>query len=438
MNLTADLRLRAGQRAREGMRRRGDDDDGEILARAAGKDVVEPGEIVACFPDRVVQIDLAFVIDGMWYPPTRLYDADRVTVVFDHAVPAPSIDDANGHIVGREFARKFGLKGFFDVGDHGICHQVIAEQGLARPGELLICPDSHTCAAGAFNCAARGCGPIDTLQAIVRGTTWFLLGETIRYEFDGSLPELVTGKDLFFHIAQEYGGHSAKNVEFGGPGLGGLPLSERRVVTTMCAEISAEFAIFEHDHVLDEYLAGRTTADYTPVAPDVDASYEDVRSIDLGSLEPYLIFPDFVPNNGAPLSGLTESIKIDQAFIGSCANGKLEDLQLAAQVLQGHKVASGVRLIVTPASQAVYAQAVKDGTVEILVDAGAVVTNATCGACCGYHMGVVGAGEICITSSTRNFKGRMGSPDAKVYMGSPATVAASAIAGEIVDPRHAS
>lgn len=408
----------------------------KILARTSGRDTVRPGEIAVCRPDMVVQLDLILTIEGTWYAPKKLFDPDRVALVYDHAVPAPSIKDAAGMKTGREFARKFGLKHFYDVGRHGICHVVAAEQGLARPGELLVCPDSHTCASGALNCAGRGAGPVDTLQAMTKGVVWYPVSPTVRYEFEGEMPPFVSGKDAFFHIAQEYGGHSGKTLEFGGPGLATMPLTDRRTIATMCAEISAEFALFEYDAETAAFLDGRLDRAAAPVAPDRDADYLDVRRIDLSTLEPYLILPDFVPNNGRRLSAFSDEVRIDQAFIGSCANGKIEDLRIAADMVKGRQVAPGVRFIVTPGSQAIYAQAAREGLLEVLTEAGAVVTNATCGACFGYHMGVLAPGETCITASTRNFKGRMGSPDARVYMGSPATVAASALTGVITDPRR--
>jgi 3-isopropylmalate/(R)-2-methylmalate dehydratase large subunit len=407
----------------------------KILARASDREIVRPGDIAVCRPDMVVQIDLPLTIEGMWFRPRKLFDPDRVALVFDHAAPAPSVKDAAGMSEGRSFARQFGLKHFFDVGRHGICHVVIAENGLARPGELLVCPDSHTCAAGAFNCAGRGAGPIDTLQAMTKGAIWYPVSETIRYEFHGKLPPHVSGKDIFFHIAQEWGGHSGYSIEFGGPDLTNISISDRRTIATMCAEVSAEFAIFEFDGLTAGYLQGRLTGPCAPVSPDRGADYKDVRRIDLGGLEPYVMRPDAVPRNGSRISEFRDGIRIDQAFVGSCANGLIEDIRTVAAILKGRKVAPGVRCIVTPGSQAVYMQAAREGLLEVLVEAGAVVTNSTCGACFGYHMGLLAPGEVCLTASTRNFKGRMGSPEAKIYMGSPATVAASAVTGVITDPR---
>lgn len=407
----------------------------KILARAGGKSSVRPGEIVECRPDMVVGLDLPISTDGGWYRPKKIFDPDRVALIFDHSVPAPSIKDATGMVEGRRFAKEFKLKHFFDVGQHGICHVILAENGLARPGELLVCADSHTCASGALNCAGRGAGLVDTLQAMTKGVIWYPVTPTVRYNFTGVLPPQVSGKDVFFHIAQEYGGHTNTSVEFGGPGLKDMPMSDRRTIATMCAEISAEFALFEYDQVTAEYLRNRLDRPTTPVAPDAGAEYLEVRTIDLAALEPYVVMPDAVPNNAKRISQFKEKVHIDQAFIGSCANGKIEDLRAAADIVRGRKVAPGVRLLITPGSQAVYIQAVQEGLVETLLKAGAVVTNSTCGACFGGHMGVLAAGEVCITASTRNFKGRMGSAEARIYMGSPATVAASALTGVITDPR---
>lgn len=406
----------------------------KILARTSGQEKVRPGDIAICKPDIVVHLDLTMAIEGSWYRPKKIGNPDQVVIIFDHAVPAPSIRDADAMMEGRRFAREFGIR-IFDVGVHGISHVVAADHGLVRPGELLVCADSHTCASGALNCAGRGAGMSDTIQAMTKGLIWYPVTPTIRYEFSGRQEAGVAGKDVFFHIAQRYGGHSNTSVEFGGAALGALAMHERRTIATMCAELSAEFAIFDHDEVTSDFLENRTDSPLSPANPDRDADYLDVRRIDLGDVEPYLVLPDAVPRNCVPLSEWKREVRIDQAFIGSCANGLIEDLRVAAEILRGHKVAPGVRLIVTPGSQDIYLQAAREGILATLVEAGAVVTNSTCGACFGYHMGVLAPGEVCITASTRNFKGRMGSPDAQIYLGSPATVAASAIAGVITDPR---
>jgi 3-isopropylmalate/(R)-2-methylmalate dehydratase large subunit len=403
----------------------------KILARSAGLDEVRAGQTVVCDVDMTVMIDLQFATS--WIQPLRIHDPDKVAVIMDHAIPAPTIQDAEGGPLARRFVTDFGIERFYDVGRHGICHQVIAENGLARPGEVLACTDSHTCAGGAYNTAARGLGPVEVYSILCTGQTWFTVAPTIRYELVGTKPPVVSGKDVFLHIAGRWGDATNHNLEFGGPGVGTLPMNDRRTIATQGAEVSADFSTFGVDDVCREFLAEHTDRPYTPADPDPDAVYADVREIDLSALEPYVARPGTVSHNSFPVSQL-EDVKLDQCFIGSCANGQLEDLRIAAEVVAGHSVAPGVRLLVTPASQKVYLDAVRLGYVETLAEAGAVVTNSTCGACFGYHMGVVGAGEVCLTASTRNFKGRMGSPDADIYMASPATVAASALTGRITDP----
>jgi 3-isopropylmalate/(R)-2-methylmalate dehydratase large subunit len=403
----------------------------KILARKAGRESVSAGDTVVVEVDMTVLIDLQFAT--MWIQPSRIYDPEKLAIVMDHAVPAPTLKDAAGGPRARKFAADFGIERFYDVGRHGICHQVIAENGLARPGEVLACTDSHTCAGGAFNTAARGLGPAEIFSIMCTGHTWYQVAPTIRYELEGIKPSAVSGKDIFLHIATVYGDAANFNLEYGGSSLAAIPMNDRRAIATQGAEVSADFSTFGEDAVLRSYLDARGVTDYVAAEADPDANYHDVRHVDLTALEPYVARPGTVSRNGLPVSQL-ERQKVDQAFIGSCANGQLEDLEIAAQVLHGKTVAPGVRLLVTPASQAVYREAMRRGYLQDIADAGAVVTNSTCGACFGYHMGVVGPGEVCITSSTRNFTGRMGSTEAEIYMASPATVAASAITGYITDP----
>jgi 3-isopropylmalate/(R)-2-methylmalate dehydratase large subunit len=268
------------------------------------------------------------------------------------------------------------------------------------------------------------------MYSAAKGETWFRVGTTVRYELTGVLRDGVTTKDVFLHIAGTYGDHATQNVEFGGPGIAGLSMSARKTLSTMGAELSCEFATFEADPVLADYLRARGKTDIEPVHPDRDAKYFDVRKIDLSKLDPLVALPDSVLNNSRSINEVAGT-HVDQAFIGSCANGTLDDLTLAARVLAGRKVSPKTRLIITPGSQYVYLEALRAGVIATLVEAGAVITNPTCGACGGGHMGVLGPDEVCITASTRNFKGRMGDPSAKIYMASPATVAASAIKGTI-------
>jgi 3-isopropylmalate/(R)-2-methylmalate dehydratase large subunit len=405
----------------------------KILARRSGQEQVKVGDVVVCDVDMTVLIDLQFAT--MWMTPTRIADPEHLAVIMDHAVPAPSVKDADGGVKARAFTQEFGVTRFFDVGRHGICHEVIAENGLALPGQILTCTDSHTCAAGAYNTAARGLGPVEVYSVMCTGKTWFQLAPTIRYELTGEKPEVVSGKDIFLHVAGTYGDATNHNLEFGGPGLWSVPMNDRRTIATQGAEVSADFTTFPADELCREFLLARTDASFEPADADADAVYAAMREIDLSSLEPYVARPGKVSDNAVPVSQI-EARTLNQCFIGSCANGQIEDLEIAVATLRGKQVAPGVRLIVTPASQAVYREAAHRGYLQVLADAGAIVTNSTCGACFGYHMGLLGAGEVCLTASTRNFTGRMGSADAEIYMASPATVAASAIAGRIVDPRE--
>lgn len=402
----------------------------KILAKKSGRDRVAAGDLVTVNVDTVVLFDNNFM-PSIWQDVLKMEYPERVVVILDHRVPAPTIQSAGAHRTARKFVEKFNIARFHDVGGtQGICHQVVADQGYALPGTVLVCSDSHTCSAGAFNCIARGVGGPDVMYSAAKGETWFRVGATVRYELTGALRDGVTTKDVFLHIAGTYGDHATQNVEFGGPGVAGLSMSARKTLSTMGAELSCEFATFEADQVLADYLAARGKTNIEAVHPDRDATYFDVRKIDLSKLEPLVALPDSVLRNSRSV-GEVAGTHVDQAFIGSCANGTLDDLTLAARVLAGRKVSAKTRLIVTPGSQYVYLEAVRSGVIATLVEAGAVITNPTCGACGGGHMGVLGPDEVCITASTRNFKGRMGDPSAKIYMASPATVAASAIKGTI-------
>ena len=407
----------------------------KILANKGGLKQVGPGDLVTVEVDTVILFDNNFMTNR-WREILKVKDPDRIIVVFDHRVPAATQASAVAQKIGREFVAKFGIRRFHDVGySQGISHQLVADHGYALPGSVLLCSDSHTCSAGVFNCVARGVGQPDIVYAAIKNETWFRVGETVRYEFEGRLPRAVTAKDAFLQIAGRHGDHATQNVEYGGAGMQNLGINARKTLTTMSAELSAEFATFEPDETMIEWVRARNPAPFEPVTPDRDANYLAVRKVDLSALEPLVAFPDSVVENSQPVAAAAR-VAVDQAFIGSCANGTLDDLQLAASVLEGRRVSPKVRLIVTPGSQTIYREALKLGVVATLLDAGAVVTPATCGACGGGHLGLLGPNETCITASTRNFKGRMGDPSAKIYMGSPATVAASAITGVITDPRE--
>jgi len=407
----------------------------KILARKGGQARVVPGDVVTVGVDTVILFDNNFM-PSIWREILKVHDPERIVVTFDHRVPAPHPQAAAAHKTGREFVRRFGIKRFHDVGyGQGISHQLVADHGYALPGSVLVCSDSHTCSAGVFNCLARGVGGPDVMYAATKGETWFRCGETVRYELTGKLSPAVTAKDAFLQIAGTHGEHATMNVEYGGPGIANLSINARKTLTTMSAELSAEFATFEPDEVMLSWVRARNSGAFEPAYPDTDAIYHAVRKIDLGSLERLVALPDTVVNNSQPVKAAAGT-RIDQAYIGSCANGTMDDLELAARIVKGQRVAAGTRFVVVPASQTVYREAVKRGVIETLLDAGATIGPPTCGACGGGHMGVLGPEEVCITSSTRNFKGRMGDPSSKVYMASPATVAASAIRGVITDPRE--
>ena len=405
----------------------------KILSRASGRPKVVPGDLVTVDVDTVVVIDTN-LYPSLWRQVFKIRNPEKIVVIFDHRVPAPDRTVAKMHMQGRALVEKFGIKRFHDVGaDQGISHVLVAENAYALPGTILVCSDSHTASAGVMNCAARGVGFPDLMYSMTTGKTWYQACPTIRYDLVGKLRPGVFTKDLFLHLAQAYGDHSNHNVEYGGPGMATLSFDARRTLTTMGTEINAEFSIFEPDKMLLDFVRQRTSAAFQEQYPDPDAEYVERRTIDLSGIEALVARPDLVIRNVVPVAQVAGQ-PIQQAFIGSCANGNVDDFAAAARVLAGRHVAAGVRLLITPGSQDVYRRALKAGYVETLVNAGAVVTNATCGACGGGHLGVLGPGETCITASTRNFKGRMGDPSAKIYMGSPATVAASAIYGAITSP----
>lgn len=408
----------------------------KILAAHAGLDTVKPGDTITCKVDWTVCHDMFFNVDGqdMYKGVTHLDHPERCLILLDHSVPAATSRDALGGVYARDFVKKHGISNFIDVGDHAVIHQALAERGYAAPGRLIAGGDSHTCAAGALNAAARGFGPADITYLFCTGETWYQVAPTILYRLHGKLPVGCTGKDVFLFIAGTYGDATGHSVEFGGDGIANLTIPQRQSIATMCAEINAEFAIFPCDAVLEEYLYSRGDETINAVAPDEDAQYADIRDIDLSKIVPYVAKPHFIPMNCVPVTEI-QGLPINQVVIGSCSNGRIEDLRVAAEMMKGRHTAPGVRFIITPASQRIYLQAVKEGLVETLVEAGCVVTNATCGCCYGGHMGLLGSGERCLSTTTRNFKGRLGSPESEVLLCSPATAAASAIVGVITDPR---
>ena len=401
-----------------------------ILANHSDQDVVRPGDVV------MVEVDVTVQFDSARPDVLKIANPDRVVLLHDHVVPAPTVQAANNAKRMREFVDRFGIENYFPVGKHGISHVLVAAEGYALPGQILVNADSHTCSSGAMNCLARGMGGPEMLYIMCKGQTWYLVGPTTKIVLEGALPEHVYPRDIIHFLPGNYGDFAGRNLEWYGDGLANVSIDGRLTMATISAELSAEFSLFPYDDVLAEYLEGRARWPFEPVFPDDDAEYEQTITIDLSSLEPQVVLPNRVAWNTKTAREVAEDrIRVDQAFIGSCANGRLSDFAVAAEILDGRTLARGTRMIVTPGSQDILKEAIRLGYVETLMDAGAVVTSSTCGACFGGHMGLLADEEVCITASTRNFQGRMGSPSSSVYMGSPATVAASAVTGYITDPR---
>ncbi len=407
----------------------------KILAGKSGRDRVAPGEMVTCRIDWLmldsIDHDLSAAIEEVGI--RRAFDPDRVVIIHDHEVPPASAAVANMYARSRERVAEFGITNFFDMGRHGICHQFFVEQGFALPGQLVVGNDSHTTTYGAMNTASRG-----VLQEIpyllAKGELWFRVPETVRIRLSGALSPWVSAKDVVLHLASSFGFRRFLNrsIEYSGPALDTMSIAGRMVLSNMGVDLGAKFAISGFDQMTEAYLGGRAREAFTPVTSDPDAAVRDTLDLDLSAIGPLVAGPDEL-FRVRPAGDLGD-IRINQAFLGSCTNGRIEDMESAASVLRGQKVAKHVRMIVTPASQAIFREMARTGLMDVFVEAGAIVTNSTCGACMGLTMGVLGDGEVCIASTSRNFKGRMGSPTAEIYLGSPATVAASAIAGVISDP----
>ena len=398
---------------------------------------VEPDDFVEVEVDRLVLLDMAATHpEFMNHLPHRVHRPDRVAWVFDHLVPAPTVELASGLVQLRELAKRWGITHLFDIGRGGISHPLMAERGWVRPGEMLANTDSHTCAAGALGCAGRGVGMLEVMSILCTGRTWYKVGETVRTTLTGRLDAGVSGMDAFLSLAGTYGAIPGRNIEFVGEGIAALAIPIRQAIATMCAEISAEFALFPPDTLAVDYVRARVppSEGIVPVTADPDAAYCADWTVDLGAVEPFVAEPNRVARNVRPVGELAD-VTITRAVVGSCANGTIEDLEAVAAVLSGRKVHPDVVFTVTPNTSEVLAEASRRGLVDRIIAAGALVTSPTCGACFGGHMGVLGDGEVCVTSTTRNFQGRMGSPNAKIYLASSATVAASAVAGHLSDPR---
>ncbi len=368
----------------------------------------------------------------------RVWDPERILVVNDHWAPASDTQSAQIHIRNREFVKKQKITHFCDV-DSGISHQVLPEMGLVKPGDLIIGSDSHSTTYGAFNAFSSGLAATDSALILATGQCWFRVPESIRYDITGTFQEKVMSKDLILKIIADLGADGAnyQSIEFHGDTIDSMSVGSRMTMCNMGVEAGAKSALMNVNKSVDEWMKAKAPkSKWKSVTPDNDAEYSARYAIDLNR-EPLgpMVAPPHSPANAKPVED-SQGVKVDQAFIGSCTNGRLEDLAIAARILKGRKIHSDVRLVVTPASKETYMQAMKAGYIEIFMKAGGIFTNSTCGACVGGHLGVLGAGEVCISSTNRNFRGRMGHPDSEIYLGSPATVAASALRGEITDPRR--
>jgi len=408
-----------------------------ILARASGRDSVTAGEFV------VGEIDLALLHDifaaGVFdmlldVGIDDVFDPGKTVVVVDHLVPAPTAEAAAIHQRIREHVARLGIDAFYDSGE-GICHQLLPERGHIRPGSLVVGTDSHTTTYGALGAGGTGIGTSDMVYALATGRLWFRVPETIRFEFTGELQQNVSWKDVILYLAGRFGSDAAqyKAMEFGGPAASRADMSSRLTVSNMAVEMGAKFGLFAADDITDAYLAEHGGVGSEPFGPQDGAVYEAIHEISLSNLPPQIAMPSEVDNVG-PI-GDAQGLTINQAFLGSCTNGRIEDLRAAAEILDGRHIAPGVRLLVVPASRGVMEEAMETGVLATLIEAGASVLPPGCGPCFGGHGGLMGPGERCIGTHNRNFIGRMGSAEAEIFLASPATVAASALVGAIADPR---
>ncbi len=412
----------------------------KILAKSAGVKNVYPGDIIDSNVDILMIHDLTGPLAVKSFEKIgikKVWNNQKIIVVLDHQIPAESIKAAELHKTMRNFAKKQKLK-IYDVGKGGICHQVLPEKGHVLPGEIILGADSHTCTYGAFGAFGTGIGSTEAAAVMATGKIWLKVPESIKINVNGEFKKFVTPKDLILFTIGKLGAGGAiyKSIEFSGSTISTMGMSGRMTVCNMAVEMGAKNGIIEPDKTTKRFLEGRIKQPekaFELFRSDSDSIYKQTVDINVTDLEPQIACSPSVDN--IKVVSEVNNIQIDQAFIGSCTNGRIEDLRLAAKILKGKKVKDNVRTLVIPASQEVYLQALKEGLVETFTDSGALVCGATCGPCLGGHIGLLAKDEVCVSTSNRNFIGRMGSKEAKVYLASPATVAASAIAGRIIDPQ---
>ena len=409
----------------------------KILAHAAGLFEVHAGDLIEANLDLVLGNDITTPVairEMDKFRSDEVFDKDKIALVMDHFIPNKDIKSAEHCKCVREYARKHEITNYFDVGQMGIEHALLPERGLVVAGDVVIGADSHTCTYGALGAFSTGVGSTDMAAGCVTGKAWFKVPSAIKINLTGKLPEYVSGKDVILHIIGRIGVDGAlyKSMEFAGEGVAQLSMDDRFTIANMAIEAGGKNGIFPVDEKTIAYMKEHSSKTWTVFEADEDAEYEEEMTVDLSALRPTVSFPH-LPENARTIDEVGE-IGIDQAVIGSCTNGRISDLRIAAKVLEGRKVAPDVRCIVIPATQKVYLQAMEEGLLKTFIEAGAVVSTPTCGPCLGGYMGILASGERCVSTTNRNFVGRMGAVDSEIYLASPAVAAASAVAGKIVSP----
>ena len=409
----------------------------KILAAHAGLEEVKAGQLIEADLDLVLGNDITspVAINEMKKMDRKtVFDKDKIALVMDHFIPNKDIKSAENCKCCREFACRHEITNYFDVGEMGIEHALLPEKGLVVAGDAVIGADSHTCTYGALGAFSTGGGSTDMAAGMVTGRAWFKVPSAIKFELVGKPSKWVSGKDVILHIIGMIGVDGAlyKSMEFVGEGIRNLSMDDRFTICNMAIEAGGKNGIFPVDELAAEYMKEHSKRGFTAYKADEDAEYDETYVIDLSQLKPTVSFPH-LPSNTRTIDQAGD-VKVDQAVIGSCTNGRIEDMRIAAKVLKGRKIAKGVRCIVIPATQSIYLQAMREGLLEIFIEAGAVVSTPTCGPCLGGYMGILAAGERCISTTNRNFVGRMGHVDSEVYLASPAVAAASAVAGKIICP----
>ncbi len=411
----------------------------KILAAHAGLPEVKAGQLIEASLDLVLGNDITTpvainVMEG--FKSDKVFDKDKIALVMDHFIPNKDIKSAENCKCCREFALKHDLANYFDVGQMGIEHALLPEAGLTVAGDLIIGADSHTCTYGALGAFSTGVGSTDMAAGMATGKAWFKVPEAVRFKITGKKKKHVSGKDLILHIIGMIGVDGAlyRSMEFTGEGIGDLNIDDRLTIANMAIEAGGKNGIFPVDDITIEYMKSHGNREYKIYEADADAEYAAEYEIDLSELEPVVAYPHLPSNTKTITDAVKDHIRIDQSVIGSCTNGRISDLRAAAEIIKGKKIADHVRCIVIPGTQKIYLQAIEEGLIRTFIEAGAVVSTPTCGPCLGGYMGILAAGERCISTTNRNFVGRMGHVESEVYLASPAVAAASAVSGFIADP----